>query len=1587
MAKFTGTNGNDNKVSGSEADIMLGLLGDDTLDGFLGKDTIDGGGGNDSLIGGVQADSLIGGLGADTLDGGSDRDTMNGGLGDDKLLGGDRNDSLLGGDGADTLDGGTWQDALLGGKDNDSLSGGDGFDTLDGGLGNDTMNGGASQDVYIIDSIGDVANDSGVELGDTVQATVSINLATGPFAGIEHVTLLGKAAIDATGNGLGNRLVGNSGANKLDGGAGLDTLEGGAGADTLTGGTDSDTYIIDALDSVNDIGGDANDRVRGAFAIDLASAKLTGIEHATLTGIAALAISGNGGNNMLIGNGGANTLSGAGGNDTLIGGDGNDVYNAETGDVIVEYAGSGVDLVVSATFADLAGLAVENLLITGSSGVVAIGNELANKITANAGITSLFGQAGNDTLVGGGGMNGLDGGAGADVMAGGDGSDTYFVDDVGDKVGETGTKDSALDEVRSSVSYILGANIERLTLIGAGDLSGTGNALANTINGNAGNNAIDGAAGNDSMFGDLGNDLLLGGVGDDTVDGYFGSDLLVGGAGKDAINLAEDADTLVGGAGVDTFNFGFTDAIRDTIADFDGNPGGDLLDLSTLLSGYTPGVSNPADFIQTVVVGGSTQINIDKNGATGGIAYTLTAATLLGVSTDLDGLIANGVISLPGGAPPPTAPTFGTAAGDSLAGAATSNYTDGKTGNDSLSGGGGNDTLIGGAGADKMDGGAGDDTFGVNSALDVVFDGGGTSGDRILASISIDLTKYSGIEHATLTGKANLNLTGDGNANLLIGNDGANILMGAAADDALDTLAGGAGNDKYFIDGGVNDLVIEFAGGGTDVVVQLAGTYGMTGYVENLTVAAGAFATKSTGNGLDNKMLGNNGANTLEGGGGKDLLTGGKGDDSLDGGDGADTLLGGDGNDTMDGKIGADRMSGGSGNDVYFVNDAGDKVADSGGLDTVASAINYILAANLENLVLFSSDPLSGTGNAAANIIAGGAGANLLSGLAGNDSISGGTDDDTLLGGIGNDTLNGQFNNDLLLGGDGKDLFLLNPTIASADIIGDFEVSHLGGDIVDLNLLLPDAIPGGSLLSDYIRVTAANGSTLIEIDADGTGVGETFQAAVTLAGVVTDSSGLTRSGIADLGPVGGSADIELGTAGNDSGVKSLSTAFSGIAFGAAGNDSIFGSGGAEWLDGGAGADTMRGTTGDDTYVIDSLLDVIIESGAADDNDMVRGSISIDLRDDARYVNIEHAVLIGKAALKLNGDEQNNYLGGNAGKNVIDGGSGSDTMAGGAGNDIYNVSSNNDTIIEYAGGGIDSVFSVGSFTLDDQVENLTLQGFLSYNGAGNDIANKITGNASNNKLEGLGGNDTLAGGDSGDTLDGGAGADLMIGGNGMDLYVVDNAGDKIVETGAIESTSDQVQTLIDYTLGNGLESLRLMGTGDLEGTGNVVRNIMFGNSGNNILSGLGGDDGLVGDAGDDLLLGGEGNDRLSFSVGSDTLIGGAGRDEFGSSATDVTSLDPADLVADFEIGAGGDVVDLSAFFPDSTTAVDVLANPGNYIQTSIVNGNTVISVDLDGAGGAGGFFEVCVLQGVSADLNGLIGQGNLIPASPEILLPI
>jgi Ca2+-binding RTX toxin-like protein len=81
--------------------VLMGMRGNDSLDGAIGNDTIFGGKGFDTLLGNSGNDALYAGRGADNLNGGDGNDILLGGKGDDLLNGGSGNDTLTGGKGLD----------------------------------------------------------------------------------------------------------------------------------------------------------------------------------------------------------------------------------------------------------------------------------------------------------------------------------------------------------------------------------------------------------------------------------------------------------------------------------------------------------------------------------------------------------------------------------------------------------------------------------------------------------------------------------------------------------------------------------------------------------------------------------------------------------------------------------------------------------------------------------------------------------------------------------------------------------------------------------------------------------------------------------------------------------------------------------------------------------------------------------------------------------------------------------------------------------------------------------------------------------------------------------------------------------------------------------------------------------------------------------------------------------------------------------------------------------------------------------------------------------------------------------------------
>jgi Ca2+-binding RTX toxin-like protein len=102
-----------------------------------------------------------------------------------------------------------------------------------------------------------------------------------------------------------------------------------------------------------------------------------------------------------------------------------------------------------------------------------------------------------------------------------------------------------------------------------------------------------------------------------------------------------------------------------------------------------------------------------------------------------------------------------------------------------------------------------------------------------------------------------------------------------------------------------------------------------------------------------------------------------------------------------------------------------------------------------------------------------------------------------------------------------------------------------------------------------------------------------------------------------------------------------------------------------------------------------------------------------------------------------------------------------TMVGGAGNDVYTVNKASNGITELANGGTDTVSTMlNSYTLGDNVENLTFIGSGNFIGVGNTLDNVITGGSSNDTLSGGAGNDILIGGGGNDTMTGGLGSDIF-----------------------------------------------------------------------------------------------------------------------------------------------------------------------------------------------------------------------------------
>ena len=257
---------------------------------------------------------------------------------------------------------------------------------------------------------------------------------------------------------------------------------------------------------------------------------------------------------------------------------------------------------------------------------------------------------------------------------------------------------------------------------------------------------------------------------------------------------------------------------------------------------------------------------------------------------------------------------------------------------------------------------------------------------------------------------------------------------------------------------------------------------------------------------------------------------------------------------------------------------------------------------------------------------------------------------------------------------------------------------------------------------------------------------------------------------------------------------------------------------------------------------------------------------------------------------LRGAAGNDILNGGNGADRLDGGAGKDVMTGGKGNDIYIVDRATDQALESAGGGTDKAQSSATWTMGAQIETLILTGSASIDATGNAIANSIFGNAAANTLRGAAGNDRL---------DGGRGADRMEGGTGNDLFIVDNIHDLVGEH--LKQGTDTVQSTVSYSLPPHIENLTLLGSADLNATGNNLDNVLRGNAGDNNLAAGRGDDVLIGNGGDDVLIGDDGADNFVVTGGNGDMLSIAdllsGTDHLWLTPGAVSRIDPDAFAAD------------------------------------------------------------------------------------------
>jgi len=1099
---------------------------------------------------------------------------------------------------------------MLGTAGNDQISGTGASMILIGGAGDDTYVVSDFMATKVIE-----AADQGI---DTILSWYSFSLASDQY--VENLSLMGTGNINGKGNDLNNLIIGNTANNVIDGGRGNDTFTGGGGVDTFialkgTGmktvtdfsltGSGADVLKLDGFSwgsfdalkgQMRQIGADTVIWLGGDDAVLLKNVQMSELTAANFNLVRVA--------DTLTGTAGRDTLNAGDGNDIIAGGAGRDTFVIDRGngsDIITDFSAgavgdfldlrhygftsfsqlkalmtqSGADTVIA--LGDSETLTLKNVRATDIlTGNVVLEFDLptssggtANTFTTGTAGASLVGTSNNDYFIANAANVTASGGAGNDIYVFGDQSDVAIE-----------APGNGIDTVQTgSYGYQLSnsQSIENIGLLGSGNSFAVGNDLDNVVTGNAGNNTLNGANGNDILTGNAGADMFVvaKGQGSDLISDFsaaqgdvvrldnFGfksfADIAssIEQVGINAVLSLGNGQTLTlqntQASGLSAANFVFDIDTNSMVQTF--NDDFDTLSLyrgdsGTWLTRYEWGGLTA----YTLTSNGEKQIYVDETFR--GLPGT-QSSTPLGLNPFS---IDDGHLTITG-SPTPAADALYMGGYNFTSGMLSSAATFAQT-------------------------------YGYFEIAATLPDGHGIwpafwllRADHVWPP-EIDILEgfgdqetmvHSGVWHSNpATQMGDWVSTGDLSGEHTFGAEWTPY--------AVTFFVDGHKTASYATPTDLNSamyMVADLAMGGNWVgnpapdatatfTIDSIRAYQLTNYtLEHYTLLTSAAPTTSiVGTAADETVNGTAAADLIDGQGGVDALIGGLGDDS------------------------------------YIVSEIGTSVTEAfnAGIDTVKSAVSFVLGSNIENLTLTGTANVDATGNTQSNIVIGNSGDNVITGGQGNDILTGGAGHDTFA----------------FRQGDGS------------DIITDFEAGSGAGDVVKL-----DGYPFSSF-GDVANAMSQHGADVyLQLS--------TFETLVFRGHVIGDFAADDFALPEDL-PVSGSLlSGETGTSGDDT---------------------LVGTGGGNYMDGKGGNDTLIGGPGDDIYRVYANGTTTIVENVGQGVDTVQSATSFQLQDNVENLQLTGWNTSGTGndlSNRIYGTGGTETLNGKAGNDWLFGGSGNDTF--------------------------------------------------------------------------------------------------------------------------------------------------------------------------------------------------------------------------------------------------------------------------------------------------------------------------------------